>query len=110
MRPRRFREERQAFQQLRETLRGAPELREEVEIALREVLRSFPTTIRENRFVVGGVIEVILVAAFRASGIPAADVGPRADRVDIESGDRRRLFCEGAFRWERRHPNDQCPR
>lgn len=97
MRSRRFREQRQAFQRLRDTLRTDAELREEVELALSEVLRSFPTRIRENRFVVGGVVEVILLAAFRASGIPAADVGPRADRVDIELGGGEGYSVKGHF-------------
>lgn len=84
MTSRRFQKQRRAFQRLRHTLHTDAELRAEVELALHKVLRSYPTKIRENRFVVGGVVEVILVAAFRAAGLPAADVGPREARVDIE--------------------------
>lgn len=79
----RFRKQRRAFQRLRHALQADGELRAEVELALQKVLRSYPTKIRENRFVVGGVAEVILVAAFRAAGLPASDVGPREARIDI---------------------------
>lgn len=78
-----FQAERAAFRKLKQSVEDDPELKHELETAFRELLTRFATTIYENRFVVGGAIEVILLAALRASGIEARDVGAEETRIDI---------------------------
>ncbi len=84
----RFTNEREAFQRLKEAIEQDEALRADIEKALKELLGRFSTTIRENRFVVGGALELILVAALRAAGVKAEHVGVEEERIDIklESG------------------------
>lgn len=49
---------RKAFEQFKETLEQDPILKNDIEEAFSLVLTRFATSIRENRFVVGGVIEL----------------------------------------------------
>ncbi len=80
----RFTVEREAFKKLKQAVEGDDELRRDIELAIGQLLQRFATSIRENRFIVGGVLEVILVAALRASGIQAEDVGISEQRIDIK--------------------------
>lgn len=82
-----FQAERATFKQFKQSVEGDPELKHELETAFRELLTRFATTIYENRFVVGGAIEVILLASLRASGIDAQDVGGKETRIDIRIPD-----------------------
>lgn len=75
--------ERKAFEQFKETLEQDPILKNDIEEAFSLVLTRFATSIRENRFVVGGVIEAIIAASLRASGIEAENVGADETRIDI---------------------------
>jgi hypothetical protein len=79
----RFAAERGAFAQLKQKIDHDDKLRQEVEYTLAQLLRRFATSVRENRFVVGGVLEVILTAALRAAGVAAEDVGISEERIDI---------------------------
>lgn len=79
----RFAAEREAFAKLKQAVENDAELREDIERSLRQLLERFATSIRENRFIVGGVLEVILVAAFKAAGVEASDVGASELRIDI---------------------------
>jgi len=79
----RFTVERSAFAQLKQAIDSNSILKREVEHALGLLLGRFATSVRENRFVVGGALEVILTATLRAAGIPAEDVGIREERIDI---------------------------
>ncbi|MDT7961571.1 MAG: hypothetical protein RQ971_06870 [Armatimonadota bacterium] len=79
----RFAAERGAFAQLKQKIDHDDKLRQEVEYTLDQLLRRFATSVRENRFVVGGVLEVILTAALRAAGVAAEDVGISEERIDI---------------------------
>jgi hypothetical protein len=78
-----FSAERAAFRQFKQAVEKDGILRSDVETALKELLGRFATTIYENRFVVGGALEVIMVAALRAAGIDATDVGAQEERLDI---------------------------
>lgn len=78
-----FQAERAAFEQFKRAVENDPVLKQDIETALRELLGRFSTSIYENRFVVGGALEVIMVAALRAAGIDAADVGAEEERIDI---------------------------
>ncbi|GBC93764.1 hypothetical protein HRbin15_02266 [bacterium HR15] len=79
-----FTRERQAFAQLKHEVENNPGLREDIEQTLQQLLGRFATSIRENRFIVGGVLEVILVTALRAAGVQAQDVGMTEQRIDIK--------------------------
>ena len=60
----RFTVERHVFAQLKRGVDSDAGLRQEIEYALDQLLGRFATSVRENRFVVGGALEVILTAAF----------------------------------------------
>jgi len=79
----RFAAERWAFAQLKQKIDHDDKLRQEVEYTLAQLLERFATSVRENRFVVGGALEVILTAALRAAGVAAEDVGISEERIDI---------------------------
>jgi hypothetical protein len=79
----RFAAERGAFAQLKQKIDHDDKLRQEVEYTLAQLLERFATSVRENRFVVGGALEVILTAALRAAGVAAEDVGISEERIDI---------------------------
>jgi hypothetical protein len=78
-----FEAERLAFSKLKETVDNNSQLRSDIETALQQLLKQYNTIIRENRFIVGGVVEVILCTSLRAAGIEAADVGISEQRADI---------------------------
>lgn len=80
---RRFVAERAAFHHLKQAVESDAILKSDIETALEALLERFATTIYENRFVVGGALEVIMVAALRAAGIDAIDVGAQEARLDV---------------------------
>lgn len=82
-----FSAERAAFHQFKQAVENDGVLKSDIETALKALLGRFATTIYENRFVVGGALEVIMVAALRAAGIDAIDVGTQEERLDIRISD-----------------------
>jgi len=82
-----FARERAAFARLKKAVEKDSELREDIEAAIKQLLGQFATSIRENRFIVGGALEVILTAALRAAGVKAEDVGTFEQRIDIKIPD-----------------------
>ena len=78
-----YNRERRAFGVLRDALMGNELLREEYEQAVEAVVTQYNTAIYENRFVVGGAIERITVAAMRAAGIAAQLVGSETTGADV---------------------------
>jgi len=76
-------EQRSAFQHLREALLGDDRLGGEVVAALTTLIGEYDTSIRENRFVVGGAVEHIIGSAMRAAGIVAMNRGKTAVGADI---------------------------
>jgi hypothetical protein len=83
----RFAAERAAFGKLKRAVEKDPDLRGDIELAIGQLHERFATSIRENRFIVGGVLEVVLVAALRAAGVKAEDVGTSEQRIDIKIPD-----------------------
>ncbi|MCX7993390.1 MAG: hypothetical protein N2651_06945, partial [Fimbriimonadales bacterium] len=85
--PEPFAVERAAFTQFKQECEKDTVLKNDIETALTELLGRFSTAIYENRFVVGGALEVIMVAALRAAGVEAVDIGAREERLDIRIPD-----------------------
>ncbi len=72
--------ERQGFQRVKQCF---PALQKDVQQALQELHHRYSTTVRENRFVVGGATEIVLGAAFRACGVPVKHRGTQASTWDL---------------------------
>lgn len=70
-----FQSAREAFLKFRRRLDSDPPLCGEVVEAIRALVTEYSTSIRENRFTVGGAIEHIIGAAMRAAGLPARNRG-----------------------------------
>jgi len=79
-----FEQQRQIFFSLKEKMDSTPDVRLEIERAFGLLLDEYNTTVYENRFVVGGVSEYILGAAFRALRFPAKNTGAVNRRIDIQ--------------------------
>lgn len=75
--------ERKWFSIFREKMMQSPHICQEMEGAIEEVFQCYDTAIRENRFVVGGVIEYIVGAAMRACGVPVHHRGAVAHDADL---------------------------
>lgn len=75
--------ERRWFQIFRDCMAQSDVVRTEMEDAIEQVFQEYDTTIRENRFIVGGVIEYIVGAAMRACGIPVRHKGVVERDVDL---------------------------
>lgn len=78
-----YESERGAFEKLKSVTESDLILKSDLENAFSAVLTRYATKIYENRFLVGGVSEVILVSALRAVGIPAEDIAAQDERFDI---------------------------
>jgi hypothetical protein len=75
-----FNKERQGFHTLRT---GFGRIRSDFEKAVARLFAQFDTRIRENRFVVGGALEIILGAAFRACGVKVLHRGATEASWDL---------------------------
>ena len=73
--------ERRVFQRLRE--HSSDTARKEFERASAELILSYNTTIPENRFIVGGAMEVFVCALLRSVGIHAILYGEESHGGDI---------------------------
>ena len=78
-----FESERRAFAVFRAGLEKNAQLRDEYLAATRAAVGRYNTSVYENRFVVGGVIERLTAAALRAAGVSARMVGAETTGVDI---------------------------
>lgn len=78
-----FENERGAFAAFRGGMEKNAQLRDEYLAATRAAVGRYNTSIYENRFVVGGVIERLTAAALRAAGVSARIVGAETVGVDI---------------------------
>jgi hypothetical protein len=78
-----FGDARSCFGRFRIALQSRAALRLDVEQAFAGLLGRYSTSIRENRFVVGGVAEIILGTALAAAGIPTVAVGHDAREADL---------------------------
>lgn len=91
-----YKTERNAFGLLKQSIDHDAILKSDIEQAFQAILTKYATKIYENRFLVGGVAEVILVSALRAAGIDAKDVAAQDARYDIEIP-QGRLSVKGCF-------------
>lgn len=89
--------ERAIFQRFKTLLESNQTLLREVESAIEALLSEFNTTIHENRFVVGGVLERIVGTAMRAVGIDARNVGKYNPRIDISVPGAEGFSVKGGF-------------
>lgn len=91
----RYTAERRAFDWLRDTCPEAA--RRDYEQAIRTLVERYNTTIYENRFVVGGAVEVFTWALLRSAGIDCTLYGDQAKSGDILLPGDRKLSVKGTF-------------
>ncbi len=77
---------RKIFTHFKEGASHHPELRAEIEDVFASLFRDYNTGIYENRFIVGGVVEFLIVAAFNAiPDLAATHIGKTNPRLDFEA-------------------------
>ena len=91
----RFTSERKAFERLKSHSSGKS--RKEFERAAAELIVSYNTTIPENRFIVGGAMEVFVCALLRSAGVSAWLYGEQSQGGDIMLPNDLKLSCKGTF-------------
>jgi hypothetical protein len=94
-----FRAERRAFDRLRADCSN--EAKGQFEEAVRVLLERYNTTIFENRFVVGGAVEVFICAILRSVGIDCTLYASQATKGDILLPEGPRLSVKGSFTGKR---------
>ena len=90
-----YKQEQRVFRRLREDC--TENAKQQYEQAVSEVLGSYNTTIYENRFVVGGAVEVFTYALLRTVGIDCRLYGDQATSGDILLPNGRILSVKGTF-------------
>jgi len=93
----RFALQRHWFKEFKAYIDQSSDLKSEVELAFEMLLGEYDTAVYENRFVVGGVCEYIIGAAFRAAGIDALNTGALNTRIDIQLPDCEGYSVKGSF-------------
>lgn len=78
-----FQNARSIFARFRERMAADPDLRVELEGAIDMLRSSYNTAIRENRFIVGGAVEHLVVAVMNGGGFPAQHIGRGDTRIDV---------------------------
>lgn len=73
------------------------QLRSEYEKALAAVVEQYNTAIYENRYIVGGIVERLTVAAFRAAGVGAQLVGSQNRGADAQLPGGRSISVKAQF-------------
>ncbi|MCF6192525.1 MAG: hypothetical protein L3J76_05280, partial [Candidatus Hydrothermae bacterium] len=61
-----------------------PPLKTDIQTAILKTMQTYDSSIRENRFVTGGAIEVILGSALRVANIHIVHKGPQQSRLDLQ--------------------------
>lgn len=79
-----FNNAKQIFEEYREKFLKDNILREEFLDAVKNLLSLYNTKIYENRFIVGGVMEFIVLASFKGLNFNAKHIGKENERFDIE--------------------------
>ena len=92
----RFRSEKRVFDRLRSDCQ--PVARQEYERSVRTLVERYNTTVYENRFVVGGAVEVFTHALLRSVGIDCSLYGDQAHGGDIMLPGDRKLSVKSSFR------------
>ena len=96
-----YRQERRAFDRLKSNC--TVEAKQEYEIAIFTLLERFNTTIYENRFVVGGAVEMFTCALLRAVGIDCILYGSQSTAGDLLLPNDKKLSIKASFRGLTRH-------
>lgn len=78
-----FETERDAFKTFAENIAKKPQVLAQFEQAIEQIFWTYDTSIRENRFTVGGVIEYVMGAALRACGVPVHHKGIVDSDIDL---------------------------
>ena len=71
--------------------------RQEYEIGIRTLIERYNTTIRENRFVVGGVVEIFTMALLRSTGIEVSAYGAESVAGDLILPDLKMFSVKSSF-------------
>jgi len=79
-----YQAERVFFDQYRQRINDSPALKTSVSEAIGVTLERYNTTVWENRFIVGGVIEQIIGASARAVGLTVENAGKSNQGYDLE--------------------------
>ncbi len=79
-----FNNAKRVFKEYREKFLKDEILKEEFLDAIRNLLSLYNTRIYENRFIVGGIIEFIVLASFKGLNFNAKHIGKENERFDIE--------------------------
>ena len=91
----RYTQEQRVFNRLKEDCSIASQ--QEFELAIATLLERYNTTIHENRFVVGGAVEVFTYALLLTVGIDCTLYGSQSRSGDILLPNDRKLSVKGAF-------------
>ena len=91
----RYTQEQRVFNRLKEDCSIASQ--QEFEQAIATLLERYNTTIHENRFVVGGAVEVFTYALLRTVGIDCTLYGSQSRSGDILLPNDRKLSVKGTF-------------
>ncbi len=90
-----FKQERRAFDRLKSDC--SADAKQEFELAISTLLERYNTTIYENRFVVGGAVEVFTCALLRVVGIDCTLYGSQATAGDLLLPNDKKLSIKGSF-------------
>lgn len=91
----RFNVEKQYFNSFRQHL--TRDAKEEYELGIKNLLEKFNTTIYENRFIVGGVVEVFTLTLLRSTGINVGGYGTETVAGDLILPNSRILSVKSSF-------------
>ena len=92
-----FTRERQAFHQVARTLAQRPDVEAAYLAAVADVVERYNTSIFENRFTVGGALELITLLLLRECGISAQPAGQESRGIDIHLGGGAGLSIKSQF-------------
>lgn len=90
-----FNSERRYFRSFKENL--SDEARQEYEIGIRTLIQRYNTTIRENRFIVGGVVEIFTMTLLRSTGIEVNAYGAESVAGDLVLPDLKMFSVKSSF-------------
>ena len=91
-----YRAERRVFDRLKSDM--SDQTREEYETAVNTVVERYNTTVRENRFTVGGAVEIFTYALLRSVGIDCHHNAAQATGADIILANKKELSIKSSFK------------
>ena len=91
----RYSAEQRAFERLKKDC--SPNSKQEYELAISVLVERYNTTIYENRFIVGGAVEIFTFALLRSVGIDCTLYGDQAKSGDILLPNDKKLSVKGSF-------------